>query len=237
MTKVFLHGEIAEIVGRKEWSLAVSSISEALHAIQILSKGKLYNYFIESAKNNVEYKILVNGREMLQNEEIKIENPQTVINSELVMINKNLKTLDLIPLIVGAGGSGGNNQTKGIIALVLAAVLIATGVGAPAGSLLAGSVGTSLAIGGVALAIAGITLLTMQPPKFEDFRTISDGKSSSKPSYLFDGPTNIVGEGGPVPIGYGRMRIGSQTIEISITNKELPNTSTAEDIKNSVNLV
>ena len=31
-------------------------------------------------------------------------------------------------------------------------------------------------------------------------------------SYLFNGPVNIINEGGPVPIGYGRLIVGSQTI-------------------------
>ena len=31
-------------------------------------------------------------------------------------------------------------------------------------------------------------------------------------SYLFSGPVNVLNEGGPVPIGYGRLIVGSQVI-------------------------
>ena len=31
-------------------------------------------------------------------------------------------------------------------------------------------------------------------------------------SYLFSGPVNVINEGGPVPIGYGRLIVGSQVI-------------------------
>ena len=46
MTNVTLHGEIAEYVGRENWSLKVNSIKEALRAIQVLSNGKLLKYLI-----------------------------------------------------------------------------------------------------------------------------------------------------------------------------------------------
>ena len=52
-----------------------------------------------------------------------------------------------------------------------------------------------------------------KPPKFDDFREIEEGKK--KVSYLFDGPTNAANEGGPVPVGYGRLIVGSQVIQTS----------------------
>jgi predicted phage tail protein len=234
MTSITLHGEIGEIIGRSTWKLEVLSIAEALRAIQVLSKGKLFNYLMDASKKNLEYKVLVNERELLFEKEISTNDPDSIFSSELVMNNKNLKSLDIVPIIVGAGGGGGGGAgSKGIVALVLGVLLIATGVGAfgGAGLTLGSGLGAGLAIAGLTLAVTGITLLMMQPPKFEDFRKIEDGKSSVKPSYLFDGPTNIIG---PVPIGYGRMLIGSQTIEVSIDNKELPNFATADDIKNNL---
>jgi len=237
MTSITLHGEIAQQVGREKWNLKVSSIKEAMRAIQVLSKGKLLKYLISAAEKSIEYKILVNKREIIAAENISLEKPDSIINSELMMINEKLETLDIIPIIKGAGG-GGNNRTKGIIALVLAVILIATGVFAPEGfaiglsTVASASLSTALVLSGVALAVTGVTLLMMSPPKFDDFRKIDGG---GKPSYLFDGPTNILGEGGPVPIGYGRMKIGSQTVEISVNNVELDIKSTAADIKDQIN--
>jgi predicted phage tail protein len=86
---------------------------------------------------------------------------------------------------------------------------------------------------GIGLAVTGITLLMMSPPKFDDFRKIQE--DGSKPNYLFDGPSNILGEGGPVPIGYGKMKIGSQTVEVSVNNVELGTKSTAVDVKDQIN--
>jgi predicted phage tail protein len=243
MTNVTLHGEIAEYVGRENWSLKVNSIKEALRAIQVLSKGKLLEYLIGAAEKSVEYKVIVNKREIMNPENISLEKPESILNSELVMINEKLETLDIVPIIKGAGG-GGNSSTKGILALVLGVILIATGIGAAGGTTLlgmtfaAGTVSTvsgALIGAGIGLAVTGVTLLMMSPPKFEDFRKIQ--QDGSKPSYLFDGPSNVIGEGGPVPIGYGRMKIGSQTVEVSVNNVEMDTKSTAADVKDSINYI
>jgi predicted phage tail protein len=238
MTSITLHGEIAEQVGRESWNLKVNSIKEALRAIQVLSKGKLLKYLIGAAEKSVEYKVIVNKREIMNPESISLEKPDSIINSELVMINEKLETLDIVPIIRGAGG-GGNNTTKGVLALVLGVLLIATGVFAPVGFGLGLSATASATLSGaligagIGLAVTGVTLLMMSPPKFDDFRKIQE--DGSKPNYLFDGPSNILGEGGPVPIGYGRMKIGSQTVEISVNNIELDNKSTAADVKDQIN--
>ena len=243
MTNITLHGEIAEQVGKENWSLNVTSIKEALRAIQVLSKGKLLKYLIGAAEGSVEYKILVNKREMMMAEDLSLERPESIFNSELVMINEKLETLDIVPIIKGAGGGGGNSTTKGILAIVLAVILIASGIGAAGGVTFLGMAGAAGGTGatvlsaaligaGIGLAVTGITLLMMSPPKFDDFRKIDGG--GGKPSYLFDGPSNILGEGGPVPVGYGRMKIGSQTVELSMNNVELDVKSTAKDVKNEI---
>jgi predicted phage tail protein len=238
MTNITLHGEIAEQVGRENWKIKVNSIKEALRAIQVLSKGKLLKYLIGAAEKSVEYKVIVNKREIMNPESISLEKPESILNSELVMINEKLETLDIVPIIRGAGG-GGNSSTKGVLALVLGVLLIATGVFAPVGfgvglSATASATLSGALIGaGLGLAVTGITLLMMSPPKFDDFRKIQE--DGSKPNYLFDGPSNILGEGGPVPIGYGKMKIGSQTVEVSVNNVELGTKSTAVDVKDQIN--
>lgn len=248
MTSITLHGEIGQQVGRENWKLKVNSIREALRAIQALSKGKLLKYLIEAGQKNVEYKILINKREIICEEEITIKKPETILNSELMMINDNLSTLDIVPIIKGAGGGGGGgSSSKGILAIVLGVILIATGIGiaaAPAAFGLAaagttatlgttGAILATAAVGaGISLTVTGITLLTMSSPKFDDFRKIENNNTS--PGYLFDGPANILGEGGPVPVGYGRLKVGSQTIEMSTNNKELRVVASSQDVKESM---
>jgi len=220
MTTITLHGEIAKVTGREIWKLKISSVKEALHAINILCQGKLLNYLVNANKESIEYKILVNEKEVEPLDESYLKKPEKIATSELMLINKNLKTLDIVPIIKGAGGGGGGSQgTKGTVSIILGVLLIIGGAFLTAVS---GPLGAAVIVAGVTLVVAGITILTMQPPQFDDFRKIDNG-NGGKPSYLFDGPTNILGEGGPVPIGYGRMKIGSQAIEISVSNYEVSN--------------
>ena len=113
MTNITLHGDIAEQVGRENWKIKVNSIKEALRAIQVLSKGKLLKYLIGAAEKSVEYKVIVNKREIMNPENISLEKPESILNSELVMINEKLETLDIVPIIKGAGGGGGEVSAGG----------------------------------------------------------------------------------------------------------------------------
>ena len=40
-------------------------------------------------------------------------------------------------------------------------------------------------------------------------------------SYLFSGPVNTAAQGVPIPIGYGRLRVGSTVISASLRNQQL----------------
>ena len=61
---------------------------------------------------------------------------------------------------------------------------------------------------------------------------------SSCPAYsnafvqsLFAGPQNIVGEGGPVPVGYGRLVVGSQVISASYVIRDFNTENTSEYLR------
>ena len=47
MTKIKLHGKLAEAVGRNAWELKVSSVSEALHAINVQSADGIKKFFLQ----------------------------------------------------------------------------------------------------------------------------------------------------------------------------------------------
>jgi len=50
-------------------------------------------------------------------------------------------------------------------------------------------------------------------PEFDDFREIEGG---GRPPYIFSGPQNVVKEGGPVFVGYGRLLVGSQVVQTTV---------------------
>ena len=45
--------------------------------------------------------------------------------------------------------------------------------------------------------------------------------------YLFSGPANIIGGGGPVPVGYGRAIIGSQVVSSAYVVRDFSTADTS----------
>ena len=77
---------------------------------------------------------------------------------------------------------------------------------------------------GVALTIGGIMTLFFGP-KNPLAGTDRGEQTDQNPSYLFNGPVNTIKQGGPVPLLYGRMMVGSQVISSGITTSQLPDTT------------
>lgn len=190
LAKVNFHGNLGKRLGRKSWNLSVSSVREAFHAVNTLTERKLSKIFLADHEKRLRYQVKINNKP-IDSSNINPDNIQTILDSELC-INTKIETIDIIPLLEGSG-----NKVMGVIMTVVGVVLIATGNVAA----------------GMALLSAGASVLLAKPPKFDDFREIEEGKK--KVSYLFDGPTNAANEGGPVPIGYGRLIVGSQVIQTS----------------------
>ena len=47
-------------------------------------------------------------------------------------------------------------------------------------------------------------------------------RPENKPSYMFNGPVNVIAQGHPVPVGYGRMIVGGQVITSAINDTDIP---------------
>lgn len=108
-------------------------------------------------------------------------------------ITKEPQRIDLVPAIVGSGRVGG------AILAVIGAVLIATGFGTPIGYLLLGT---------------GLQMMLAPKPKPEQ-RPQSE-VSGLKESFIFSSKANLAQQGVPVPVGYGRLRVGSSIIQSTI---------------------
>ncbi len=193
-----LHGELGESIG-KTWNFAVKSVSQAIHALNTITSNSFTNYFVNNNKLQAKYRILINGQDFTAPvNEINEGNAEMVRNSELIMGKENLKTIDIVPFIENS-----DSKTLGIFTTILAVVLIIIGIAT------FGEGGGFLIAVGVTLLAAGVAALLARPPDIGNFRQID---KAGKESYLFGGPTNIIGEGGVVPVGYGRIIAGSQVI-------------------------
>lgn len=119
------------------------------------------------------------------------------------------KTITITPVVTGAGG-------RGVGQTILGAVLIAAAVigqvyfpGNPISPYLA-KVGFVMMIGGVVQMLSPL-------PKAGD----PSERPENQPSYAFSSAVNTTAQGQPVPVGYGRMIVGSAVISAGITTEEI----------------
>lgn len=212
LTTIKFHGKFGKFMGR-EFNVKISSIKEAFRAVDSLSGRKFTKFFLEDKRNlNADYRVLVNGKELASGHS-KIDSLEKAAESELFMQNGNLKTIDVIPMVKGSG------DFMSIFIIIVGVILIATGVGAAMGAWLVGgalgmtsaTLATTLVIAGIGLVAAGVSNLLAEPPKFADFKDPGAKKSFGQ-SFLFDGPEGTAGEGGPVPVGYGRLIVGGVSV-------------------------
>lgn len=123
------------------------------------------------------------------------------------------KQIKIVPIIGGKSGLG---------RIIVGAALIAAAVYYPplAGTTLFGtttlaSVATSI---GFSLVLGGISSMLFAPSKSK----INNGeRPENLPSYAFAGAINTSGQGNPVPICYGRLRVGSQVISTGLSVAQL----------------
>ncbi|MFV4757733.1 tail assembly protein [Citrobacter freundii] len=112
------------------------------------------------------------------------------------------REIRIVPVIMGS-------KRSGLLQTILGAVLVATSIWMPGVSIAASNmmfgIGASMTIGGVA------QMLSPQPGGLS-----SKQDADNKASYAFGGVTNTTAQGNPVPLGYGKRRIGGAIISAGI---------------------
>ena len=204
--KVTLHGILKEQVGRDQWNLVAGNVSEAIRGVQSTSK-KLYRSLMENDKKNIKYRVLINGDDFAMDETKDPNTREGIMASELCLDSvSNLKTIDIVPVIEGS------DDVWDWVTIIIGIALIWVG---GAGIAAAGWASTSgmMVVAGIGLVAAGVQNLLTPDPEFDDFREIEGG---GRPSYVFSGPQNVIREGGPVFVGYGRLLVGSQIIQTRV---------------------
>jgi predicted phage tail protein len=193
MKTIILLGELGKRYGRKHL-LDVKSPAEAVRAL--CANFKDFAAFVSaSSDRSVGYRVLNMRDEVSEHE---LHTPAS-------------RRITIVPVVAGAGGKIGQ--------ILLGATLIAAAILVPglAAVTLFGTttlasvtfgVGLSLALGGVAQMLA---------PQLE-----SNGpQEEQQPSYVFNGAVNTSAQGQPVPIGYGRMIVGSAVISAGISVEDI----------------
>lgn len=117
----------------------------------------------------------------------------------------------IAPVVAGAKSSWGQIIIGAVLiasSILLGPQMAAAGYGFIASA--AGTIGASLVLGGVA------QLLTKRPD------LTAGNEPQSSPSYVFNGAVNTSAQGHPVPLGYGRVRVGSAVISVGVSTEDIP---------------
>lgn len=195
-----LHGELGRLFGKK-FSIYGKTVAELMRGLFFNTQDALKRYLIDQNPEECGYKLIINGK--VYKKDFDEEQLDTLRRSSLTF-KQTIKTIDIVPVLQGA---------KQFLTILAGVVLIIIGI------VTFSAGGGFLIAAGIGLLAAGVIQLLTKPPKFEDFREI-DG-ATGRTSYIFNGPQNTTREGGPVPLVYGQVLVGSQVISASYNIRKI----------------
>ena len=211
MIKVFLHGSLGKNIGRN-WEFDAETPSQVFRAIDANTKG-LIKYLLKKEKQGVVYRIFFDKK--------------PIKNNELNLDIRSKKEMHVFPIIKGSDTEGAREQRKiGAIMLGGGWALSKLGGWMEGFGGFWGKVGQGIGwLGdvtfeiGAALLIQGVIGSFMDEP--DNPTPGSEKQLESSSSFIFSNPANNVIQGARVPIGYGRLRVGSHVISSSVLNSRL----------------
>lgn len=189
-----LYGKLGARFGRVH-RLAVNSAAEAVRALGVLHKG--FNQFMTESKDLGLAFAVFYGKRNLSREELR--DPPSDNDIRIAPVIQGSKSGGLVQAVLG-------------VALIAAATIAtggiaAVGIGGVWG--VVGSIGISLALGGVAQMLTG-----------SQKGLSSSEAADNTPSYNFSGIKNTTTQGNPVPLCYGEMTVGSATVSLGIVAED-----------------
>jgi predicted phage tail protein len=188
MRTVILLGELGKRYGTRH-RLDISTPAEAIRALS--ANFKDFAAFVSSShERNVGYRVL-NMRE-----DVDIDHLHDPASYQLA----------IVPVVAGS-----KNALTSILlgTALIAAAFLTGGASLAATGITFSSLAGQIVFGiGVSMALSGVAQLLAPVP------TKPDAEETN--SYVFNGAVNTTSQGQPVPIGYGRMIVGSAVISSGI---------------------
>lgn len=187
MKTIILLGELGKRFGRKH-RLDVGSAAEAVRAL--CANFKEFRQFVaSSAERNVAYRV-VNVRQDIGEDELHHPVGHTIVFAPVVMGSSFLKKFGMA---------------------ILGAVLIAASFFIPPIALVGTATLASVTFTiGVSMVLGGVAQLLAPTPKTPE-------TEENTASYIFNGAVNTSAQGATIPVGYGRLIVGSAVISAGIS--------------------
>ncbi|MBQ4926648.1 MULTISPECIES: tail assembly protein [Citrobacter] len=189
MTRIELGGALGKTFGRTHDRL-IRTTAEAINALSKTICG--FEQYLNTSKNRGLTYAVFKGKRNIGKDDLCFP-----VTGEVIRI---------IPVVIGS-------KKAGLLQTVLGAVLVVVGVavGYLSGGTLS-AVGYGAAKLGAAMMLGGVVqMLSPQPSGLA-----SKQSADNRASYAFGGVTNTAAQGYPVPLGYGKRRIGGAIISAGI---------------------
>jgi predicted phage tail protein len=219
MTIINLHGILAYEFG-KAFTMYIEKPKQAIDAIDA-NKTSFKKRILELSEQGIHYTILIDG--------------ENVSEAHQLEIKKEITVVDITPVICGQGFTA--------LITTIAGALGTTGVAGAVGTALvtAGGTATALAsfIGGalnmIALTVIQQALAPSNKPQRTEARI-----SGAKESFLISSKGNLAQQGIPVPVGYGRLRVGTSIIQTTVKSypqrQKITNALFGKNVPNDIEL-
>lgn len=224
MKTVVLRGELGKKFGRLH-KFDLNTPAEAIRALSANFEG-FQRELTESGERGIGYMVQIGKDAMQSLDEIDFPTGQA-------------EEISITPVLQGAGG-GGVGQIFAGIGLIAAAILLGPagaligGVGAGVlggtAAVAVGSIGAALVLGGTAQLLSPTisdisgtanSLSPIRQRSRESFSAVNNEIADNRGSYIFNGAVNLTAQGNPVPLCYGRMKIGSVVISAGLSVEDI----------------
>lgn len=234
MRQVYLYGALGRRFGYRH-RLEIDTLPEAIWALSAIRPGFKEYFFRGPAYSFVKGATRRGG-----------------IDLDLAELPMTLGKHDIhiMPAAMGTGGGSSTGKTVGKIilgtvmiagAFWLAPLAVASGggvlVGAGATSGMSAAIGTGAVLGsitygniasvGLMMALSGVSQLISPTPQASQAAYTNFERPEARTSFIYGGPVNTSEQGGPIPILYGRMRIGSTLVAASVSTDQVEGTVNA----------
>jgi len=189
MTTIELGGVLGRKFGKTHQRL-ISKTSEAARALCCTIEG--FEKFMRDSKEQGLTFAVFRGKKNINADDLAYPSTGEVIR--------------FMPVVIGSKNSG-------LFQTILGAVIIGAAILAgPVGGLIAASTAWQIGLVGASMALGGIVQMLSPQPSGLAMRDSPE----NKPSYAFGGVTNTTSQGYPVPVLYGKRRIGGAIISAGI---------------------
>lgn len=189
MTRIELGGLLGKTFGKFHFRL-ISTTQEAARALAATIAG-FEQFMISSQRRGLTYAVFKGEKN------IGVDDLGYPVTGD---------TIRIVPIIIGS-------KKAGMLQTIIGAVLVVVGTIAYAyGGALVAKVGASMIGAGIAATAGGIVqMLSPQPAGLA-----SKQDPDNRASYAFGSVTNTTAQGYPVPLGYGKRRIGGAVLSAGI---------------------